>query len=138
MLDREGRISAAPETLNWVAGDGSNRDDPSPLQDPDVKTPNNQEQARAALVAWLQSGCAIFHITGKPGAGKSTLMKHIATHHKLREDLLSWSGDKSLILARFFFWSLGDRLQRSLEGFHRTVLFQTLKQYPALIKKVLP
>ena len=43
---------------------------------------NSLEQSR--FVNWLRSGSGTFWVFGKAGAGKSTLMKFIASHHKTR------------------------------------------------------
>jgi hypothetical protein len=41
-------------------------------------------------------------------------------------------------LASFFFWNSGDKLQMSLEGLYRALLFETLKQCPELIPEIFP
>jgi ABC-type multidrug transport system ATPase subunit len=40
---------------------------------------------------WLSSGSDIFHICGKLGSGKSTLMKRIFGHARTRNKLEQWS-----------------------------------------------
>ncbi|KAH0534152.1 hypothetical protein FGG08_007261 [Glutinoglossum americanum] len=93
---------------------------------------------RDTFLAWLRSGRQIYHISGKAGSGKSTLMKFLSQHSRVREELESWAGGKKLVLARFFFWNSGDRLQMSLEGLYRAILFETLRQHPELIPDVFP
>jgi hypothetical protein len=56
----------------------------------------------------------------------------------MRQEPEHWAGDKKLVLAYFFFWSSGDRLQMSLEGLYQSLLFETLKQCPELIPKIFP
>jgi hypothetical protein len=50
-----------------------------------------------------------------------------------------WAEGKQLIFAHFFFWRSGvDKLQRSLSGLYRSILFEVLKQCPDLIREVFP
>lgn len=46
--------------------------------------------ARNNFTKWLRIGGNIFHISGKAGSGKSTLMKFICSHERTREELLVW------------------------------------------------
>lgn len=41
---------------------------------------------------WLSLGRDIFHISGKLGSGKSTLMKFLCEHERTREGLQQWAG----------------------------------------------
>ena len=87
---------------------------------------------------WLQSGSGVFWIAGKAGSGKSTLMKHLYDHQKVRKLLQPWTGDKRLVTAGFFFWNAGHELQRTQEGLLQSMLFEVLRQSPALIEKTCP
>jgi hypothetical protein len=51
--------------------------------------------ARKRYSKWLVSGCNIFHIAGKLGSGKSTLMKYLSGHSGTRNQLLQWAGKPS-------------------------------------------
>jgi hypothetical protein len=97
-----------------------------------------REFTRDAFLTWLKSGSQIYHISGKAGSGKSTLMKFLSQHSRVREELESWADGRKLVLASFFFWNSGDKLQMSLEGLYRALLFETLKQYPELIPEIFP
>jgi ankyrin repeat protein len=63
-------------------------------------------------------------IRGKPGSGKSTIMKCILEHLQRRE-----SGCKVI---SFFFNARGHRLEKSAEGCYRSLLYQMLEQMPKL------
>ena len=52
---------------------------------------------------WLRSGSGVFHIAGKAGSGKSTLMKFICSARYSRELLLQWARGNQLITSNFFF-----------------------------------
>ncbi len=41
---------------------------------------------------WLSSGEGVFHISGKMGSGKSTLMKYLGDHKRTHAELLKWAG----------------------------------------------
>lgn len=71
----------------------------------------------------LRTHNGFFWIKGKPGAGKSTLMKS-ALHHgeKAHKD----------VGISFFFNARGEQLQQSLEGMYRSLLYQLLDQIPRL------
>ncbi|KAM7186766.1 hypothetical protein V8F33_011609 [Rhypophila sp. PSN 637] len=97
-------------------------------------------QAREIFLSWLKSGGGVFHISGKAGSGKSTLMKFLCHHERTNEELQTWvtSKKKTLVFASFYFWNSGDNIQMSLEGLLRSVLFETLKRCPELIPAVFP
>lgn len=86
------------------------------------------------LLDWLENKTSEpFIVTGKPGSGKSTFMKFVASHKQTRLALSGWAGDKKLLVARFYFWSSGSPLQRSQEGLLRCLLYQILSQAPEVI-----
>ncbi|CAG8958449.1 hypothetical protein HYFRA_00011126 [Hymenoscyphus fraxineus] len=91
-----------------------------------------------SFITWLSSGNGIFHISGKPGSGKSSLMKFLCQHTQTKMSLHRWAGDRKLIFSQFFFWKPGTPAQRSLNGLFRTILFDILKLCPELIQVALP
>ena len=62
---------------------------------------------KGSLTTWLQSSNDIFVIVGKPGAGKSTLMKFIATHSRTTSILQANNSDKAAIVLFHGFWLAG-------------------------------
>lgn len=78
----------------------------------------------------VKTNCGFLWLKGKPGAGKSTLMKS-ARHYGEREH-----GD---IIISFFFNARGVELQRSKQGMYRSLLYQLLEtrieQLAALSKR---
>ncbi|KAJ5907499.1 hypothetical protein N7495_000181 [Penicillium taxi] len=80
---------------------------------------------------WLSSARLAQHhgflwISGKPGAGKSTIMKFIYSHMK------SKARDNHAITASFFFNARGEYLEKSILGMYRSLLFQLFQGYPDL------
>jgi polynucleotide 5'-kinase involved in rRNA processing len=57
-----------------------------------------------SFVNWSADGTGIFHIAGKLGSGKSTLMKFICEHGRTTQLLKEWAGKtRKLVLAQVFF-----------------------------------
>ncbi|KAE8444824.1 hypothetical protein EG329_014179 [Mollisiaceae sp. DMI_Dod_QoI] len=95
------------------------------------------------LATWLKTGTGIYWISGKPGSGKSTLMKHIYDDKRTSQYLREWTKigsteDIPLTIATFFFWNSGSPEQRSQLGMLRSLLFQILDQHLDLIPVVFP
>ncbi|KAK7998223.1 hypothetical protein PG989_006263 [Apiospora arundinis] len=94
--------------------------------------------ARNSFISWLQDDGGVFWITGKPGAGKSTLMKYICLHENLTPYLDMWATGSGLALGRFFFWKPGTAAQKSIQGLFRGLLFSLLESSPDLIPTAFP
>jgi hypothetical protein len=90
----------------------------------------------APFVDWLVRGNGTFWIQGKAGAGRSTLMKFICGHSETTRLLRSWVRESNLVVLKFFFWYSGTALQKSLEGLLCALLFEILRECPALIETV--
>ncbi|KAH9204764.1 hypothetical protein DL95DRAFT_494636 [Leptodontidium sp. 2 PMI_412] len=137
----EGVEKAHLNTFGWIYGDK-----PSPKADPDINQHQKDNQSdeddasvqREKWTNWLSSGNGIFHIAGKLGSGKSTLMKFLCSHPQTKVALQKWAGHRRLVFANFFFWKPGSRLQKSLEGLFRSLLCDVLRGCPELIPEVLP
>ncbi|KAI1080957.1 hypothetical protein F5B20DRAFT_579779 [Whalleya microplaca] len=95
-------------------------------------------EARSTFLEWLSTGNNIFHISGKAGSGKSTLMKLLLRNPRTQEELNKWSGNKRLVFAHFFAWGSGDNMQDSLHGLCRSILFTALEKCTDLISEVFP
>ncbi|KAI1427092.1 hypothetical protein F5Y12DRAFT_196961 [Xylaria sp. FL1777] len=96
----------------------------------------NEPQLATTFPAWLESGDGIFHICGKPGSGKSTLMKYICRNPTTDDLLGKWSGDNELVVARFFFWRIGVDGQKTIKGLIRGLLHQILCSVPKLSRRI--
>ncbi|KAF2122048.1 hypothetical protein BDV96DRAFT_482873, partial [Lophiotrema nucula] len=79
----------------------------------------------------------LYWVTGKPAAGKSTLMKFIYADPRTTQKLQSWAG-KKLITCAFYFWNSGTYMQMSQEGMARTLLHSALQQKPDLWNILFP
>jgi len=87
---------------------------------------------------WLQSPEPIFWLSGKPGSGKSTLMKYLVDNPETPTMLRQWSGQNVQVIASYFFWINGTAMQRSQEGLLQSLLYELLRKCPELIEPTLP
>lgn len=90
------------------------------------------------LATWLRDNDGIFWVSGKPGSGKSTLMKHIYEDEMTEKYLNAWAGEYRLVKSGFFFWSSGTSMQKSQLGLLRSVLEGLLSQFRDLIPTIFP
>ncbi|KAJ4367171.1 hypothetical protein N0V83_007701 [Neocucurbitaria cava] len=92
-----------------------------------------------SFTGWLQQAdSSIYWITGKPGSGKSTLMKYIHEHDRLPALLANWADPGDLVQAGFYFWNSGTGNQMSRMGCFRTLLHTCLKKRKELITTAFP
>lgn len=130
--DRQADVkSAHQKTFKWILEEAVD----------ETATDKTEHYQQPKLRTWLESTDIkhnIFWISGKPGGGKSTLMKFIATHSDLPKHLENWVGSQKLIIARYFFWNEGIPLQRSIEGLLRSLLYQILGSHRDLIFEAFP
>lgn len=65
---------------------------------------------------WLRNGQEIYWISGKPGSGKSTLMKFIHNDARTFELLHQWQSGAYQIIASVLFHYRGSSIQKLFEG----------------------
>ncbi|KAL2204443.1 hypothetical protein CC79DRAFT_1400618 [Sarocladium strictum] len=83
---------------------------------------------------WLKSDSQLYWVSGKPGSGKSTLMKFLAEHSQTIESLSTWQ--QSCQVITYYFWKPGSSLQHSLRGLRFTLLHQLLSKNEALLDQL--
>ena len=103
-----------------------------------IFSPSLEGQNWYNFAEWLQSDETLYWITGKPGAGKSTLMKFICDDIRTQESLRIWAAGEQLFVLSFYFWNSGASVQMSQEGLLRTLLYDSLQRLPELIPQVFP
>ena len=86
------------------------------------------------FIQWLESGYGTYWINGKAGSGKSTLMSFLCQDDRTMESLRRWSGNlsKKVLMPKFYFWSGGNKMQKSIEGLLRSLVWQVLQSLPDL------
>lgn len=65
-------------------------------------------------------------------------MKYIANSPDLQAPLETWSHGAPFLAGCFYFWAGGTKLQRSLNGLYRALLYQMLKQEARLCRIAFP
>lgn len=113
--------NAEAGTFSWI------------LEDPD-KLLDMEPGLSINFAEWLKSGLGAFHIAGKPGSGKSTLMKLLTTHPMTKHLLDEWAKEKRLIFANFFLWRLGGKDQKTWKGLIGSLLYDIVRQTPSITK----
>ena len=90
---------------------------------------DDQQTDEGGVLEWLgnQRGENLFWITGRPGAGKTTLMKHLFRNDRIFDYLEAWSGHAPGITSGFFFWNCGTDLQKSGLGLLRSLIYESLQ-----------
>ena len=78
---------------------------------------------------WTTRTSGLLWIKGKPGAGKSTLMKDIVKAVEV-------SRDKSWSIASFFFHGRGEGMQKNVLGLFQSLLYQLAQQMPGLLEEI--
>ncbi|EXA51388.1 hypothetical protein FOVG_00037 [Fusarium oxysporum f. sp. pisi HDV247] len=84
---------------------------------------------------WLQSDDKLFWIRGKPGSGKSTLIKFVINNDNTKRLLGSWQPNTRLL--SHFFWKIGSEPQNSIKGLLCSLLHDLLLEDVDAIDKVL-
>lgn len=123
---REEAISKSfPATYSWIFKDEPPKTDDAPTWH--------------SFSSWLKDESEKHYwITGKPGSGKSTIMKLILQERSVRDSLSQSLGSMRLVLVKYYAWLAGTTFQKSIDGLKRTILFQALQQYPGLAPVLAP
>ncbi|KAF4343496.1 hypothetical protein FBEOM_2522 [Fusarium beomiforme] len=136
-------VSEAPSTLEWVFGGSTSKD--SDISDDERSVRLNDSTAaldgnfadmnlgskrpqtgqhRHSLETWLTSDESMYWISGRPGSGKSTLIKFLVSDARTAEGLKGWREGVTII--SHFFWKPGSVMQQSLKGFLCSMAYQLL------------
>ncbi|CZR56317.1 uncharacterized protein PAC_06205 [Phialocephala subalpina] len=137
MEDRSERIPKAhSKTFDWIfrsseASDGQ-LDQVESSSGHNVTTGNSPKDPKTQgqwsnFVHWLQSDSSLYWITGKPGSGKSTLMKYLQSDHRTLEYLEPWINGHPITVDGFFFWNSSAAMQMSKLGLLQTLLYGAIK-----------
>ncbi|KKY34004.1 putative small s protein [Diaporthe ampelina] len=116
---REASVHTAHwQTLTWVFG-------------------KPEQSSPASFEEWLSSDDDLYWISGKPGSGKSTLMKFLTHHPHTEAALESWARGHAVVRAEYFFWATsGAGLHKSQQGLLQSIVYRILRDRPELVTKV--
>ncbi|KAF5964572.1 hypothetical protein FBULB1_12699 [Fusarium bulbicola] len=116
--------SSHASTFHWIF-EGGNLDIPRPNSPRfDASDSDAEDLVCGSFVKWLKSTEDRYWISGKPGTGKSVLMKFIISHKQMIASLRQWQ-PKAQILTHFF-WKFGSPMQSSFKGFLCSLVYQVL------------
>ncbi|KAI0886844.1 uncharacterized protein GGS22DRAFT_118401 [Annulohypoxylon maeteangense] len=137
MEDRFYHVEPAHEaTFKWLLEENPISDRGSP-GDGTPDKPDTKRDIRGQFINWLRNESGIFQISGKPGSGKSTLMKFLYGNKLTWRYLEDWSKEKQLVFVKSFFWRLGNDTQ-TLMSLVRSLLHQILSVAKDLIPVAFP
>lgn len=125
--DRHDQIkTAADDTFEWISNSSGAQ----------------SYRKTAHFTEWLKSqkpGDCVFWISGKPGSGKSTLMKYLWKNEIVTKCLDEWARPKRVTKCQFYFWISGSsKMLKNQLGFLRALAFEILKSNPAVIPHACP
>lgn len=112
IADRHETIAEAyTRTFEWVFSEGhpQRRIERTSTNDEDYQPSPQWDN----FSDWLHGDQGFYWITGKPGSGKSTLMKFLFNDKRTKAAATKWSGPNELVTAGFFFWNSGTTMQMS-------------------------
>ncbi|KAL6358933.1 hypothetical protein LRP88_09128 [Fusarium phalaenopsidis] len=92
----------------------------------------------AGFYQWLTSMNGLFWVAGKPGSGKTTLMKFISSHPLTREALQQWAGGNACVVVDHFFGATGGETRQSLDGLLVSLLERVIVEVPQLTPIICP
>ena len=79
---------------------------------------------------WLGGSASFFWITGRPGSGKSTLMKHLADSRKTLAGLKRSGDCEWVVIHHFFDFRAAKEVPNRVDGTLRSLLHQIVRSLP--------
>lgn len=114
--------SSHASTFHWIFEEGSLGVPHQYSLFLDASDSDAEELVSSSFIIWLQSTEDRYWISGRPGTGKSVLMKFIVSH-KLTINLLRQWHPQVQILTHFF-WKVGSPMQSNFKGFLCSLIYQ--------------
>lgn len=147
MNERRNQVRESfPKTFDWVLQDDDEASGSQTQTDSDRDTDSDkaEEPPWDSFSNWLRSIEPSYWISGKPGSGKSTLMRYLVGTQKKRQYLDQWVSGS--VVVSHFFRRPGTVIQQNIKGLllsllHQilcaddTILDATLKQFPEALRK---
>ncbi|KAI0534097.1 hypothetical protein GGR58DRAFT_484149 [Xylaria digitata] len=148
MNERRQQIKESfPNTFQWVFGDEFDNDRKAESDDEsggneDTTSGDAREFPSAeypyciskwdSFEDWLRSGTSVYWISGKPGSGKTTLVKYLLSSERTRDALAVWNRDYMML--SHFFWRPGTSIQQNIKGLLCNMLHQIIEADTTLIE----
>ena len=87
---------------------------------------DDQKPRWDSFTTWLKGDEPVYWIHGKPGSGKSTLMKFLASASPTKDCLANRYPNDKVLVVTYYFWLSGSHVQRSRKGFLCSIIRQTI------------
>ncbi|PVH96950.1 hypothetical protein DM02DRAFT_101777 [Periconia macrospinosa] len=107
-------------TFQWIFDDVSGSDDRL------NEKPDQPEPVWSPFTDWLHSDEIFYWISGKPGSGKSSLIRYLTSDPRTTRLLRQRPSAEHTRVLRTFIWAAGEPIQRSQKGVVATLLHQLL------------
>ncbi|KAL2276537.1 hypothetical protein FJTKL_00842 [Diaporthe vaccinii] len=128
----EGRHGSR-DAFNTGAGESAGKASWSTVSDSDVTDSEEENRDHGAFweikwdsfANWLSSTDPIYWISGKPGSGKTTVVKYILADERTKKYLDIWCPGCEIV--SHYFWLPGPPMQRNMEGLLCSLLYQLLE-----------
>ncbi|KAK1700838.1 hypothetical protein BDP55DRAFT_625110 [Colletotrichum godetiae] len=144
--DDMGRLEDPDNESEWTDTESESSDGSGDSQDnSSVWTDDSEDQDSApsqdggirwdSFIDWLKSGSSIFWCSGKPGSGKSTLMRYIISDPRTRNALEVWS--PGALLVSHLFWRPGSLMQQSIRGMFCSIIHQLLANDSSVLDRAI-
>ncbi|KAF5545951.1 hypothetical protein FMEXI_5867 [Fusarium mexicanum] len=114
-----------PEANDDIEADSATGSDERPEITQDSTKSHRHWRDWDCFIDWLKSDQPVYWISGKPGSGKSTLMKFLVLDSRTLDVLKDWK--KGAIIISHFFWKPGSMMQHSFKGLLCSLLCLLLK-----------
>ncbi|SCO86009.1 uncharacterized protein FRV6_10136 [Fusarium oxysporum] len=131
MSHRKNEIHRRHEsTFNWIFGENTPDTDQAPSKpEPgsllkNLSSSSNEQRVCGGFVRWLKSPDSRYWISGRPGTGKSVLIKFIISDERTVDSLQQWQPNAQILT--HFFWKVGSPMQSSFKGFLCSLVYQLL------------
>ena len=102
------------------------------------RQPKTDPRSSVKFKQWLSGEDGIYWISGKPGSGKSTLMKYLAQCGDTSQCLEIWAQPGRFAMPSYYFWISGAPMQKSQQGLLQQLLFELFQAFPDLLPTVCP
>ncbi|KAK0716566.1 hypothetical protein B0T21DRAFT_63794 [Apiosordaria backusii] len=138
-------VSNSPTTFNDAYNDGEttmatqkdqDADGDVDMEEASQTTASSNEACSSSFVEWLRSeDQPLFWISGKPGSGKSILMRFLLDDERTRDHLEHTYPGATII--SHFFWLAGQEMERNVKGLFCSLLYQLTSKHQENYVKII-
>ncbi|PHH63862.1 hypothetical protein CDD81_5419 [Ophiocordyceps australis] len=131
-------VKSHEDTFTWIFEDANSNSKSQTYQSgSEFETERDQRCTNSwdNFADWLKSESKFYWISGKPGSGKSTLMKFLVESPATADALRIWNDD--IFTISYFFWKPGSYMQKSIKGLLSTLLHQLLSHNSQIMEVML-